>query len=543
MPYKRILLLVTFLIIYSGAVLAKELATPAVLQASPREIDLGVVGPGQVAQGIFTLKNSGPESMTWSTRGPEGWSHPEQQELSTTLNGGVVELKLNLRILADDDPKSLSYPVKIGLEAGTLNMTCVKNLQPGSHREAIRLVSPSGTQTVFFRFKIIRPESEPLLVIEPLRIDLGRVGVDQHVSKVIRVMNRGRNTLKWLVNLRKGENDETNVPVMGRYISFLNEEVRGNGTYTAAGHLKESVELSGRWSENSGYPRAEANSAVMKLRFSGTGVSVLVWKGPGGGNLVAFVDDTFAGTENCRSEHDEETEFLVADDLPNGGHTLTIMAKEGSLLMEGVRIYGVPVLTGNPGWVNFSPDGGITMRETDYVNIVVNTQKMKPGFYGEKALFCSNGGEEIVEISLEVAAENTAKVLDVYRYTRGSDYLYTTTPQTEAKRLNAGGYVKQGIAFRLFTPGTPGTTEFYRWYNSAEGDHYYSYDPHSGRSMRGYTYEGSIGNIATSKLTGTRELYRWFNQRTGSHFYSTNASAEGRAKRGYRFEGIAGYVR
>lgn len=259
--------------------------------------------------------------------------------------------------------------------------------------------------------------------------------------------------------------------------------------------------------------------------------------------MFAFIDDKFMGTESCHSEYDEAAEYLVADELPAGNHTLTIMTKDGDTILEGVRIYGMPILRGNPGWVSLIPNSGVTTRETDYINIAVNTQQLKPGFYGERVLFNSNGGEEIVEISLEIAEESAPKILDVYRYASGSRYLYTTAPQTEARGFTERGYVKQGIAFRLFSPGTPGTTEFYRWFNAANGDRYYSHDPAIGRSLKGYVLEGSIGNIATSKLTGTRELYRWFNPRTGSHFYTTDPGAEGNSKKGYRFEGIAGYVR
>jgi len=105
------------------------------------------------------------------------------------------------------------------------------------------------------------------------------------------------------------------------------------------------------------------------------------------------------------------------------------------------------------------------------------------------------------------------------------------------------GYRHTGIAFRLFSPGTPGTTDFFRWFNPSKGDHFYSYDPKGGKPLPGYLFEGSIGNIGTSRLTGTRELYRWFNPTTNGHFYTTEQGGEGITKKGYRFDGIAGFVR
>ncbi|MBU0575211.1 MAG: hypothetical protein KJ704_03070, partial [Proteobacteria bacterium] len=173
-----------------------------------------------------------------------------------------------------------------------------------------------------------------------------------------------------------------------------------------------------------------------------------------------------------------------------------------------------------------------------------NTRNLESGIYGERVLFLSNAGEADVEVSLEVAAETQSRFLDVYRYVVGNDYLYTTNPRAEATRLQTMGYRNLGIAFRLFSPGTPGTTSFFRWFNPVKGDHFYSSDAAGGgKPLSGYLLEGSIGNIATSRLTGTRELYRWYKPATGSHFYTTDQGGEGLGKKGYRFEEIAGFVR
>jgi hypothetical protein len=61
--------------------------------------------------------------------------------------------------------------------------------------------------------------------------------------------------------------------------------------------------------------------------------------------------------------------------------------------------------------------------------------------------------------------------------------------------------------------------------------------------MQGYILEGTIGNIATSRLTFTRELYRWYHPSKRHYFYTVDSNGEGIQKRGYQFDGIAGYVR
>ena len=202
------------------------------------------------------------------------------------------------------------------------------------------------------------------------------------------------------------------------------------------------------------------------------------------------------------------------------------------------------LMKGPRGWISLFPDSGMTTRETDYINVALNTRQLMPGLYGDHVLFNSNGGVADVELFLEVAAETLPTMINVHRYLAGSDYLFTSNPQAEMSRLQAKGYVGHGIAFRLFNSGTPGTTDFFRWFNPVKGDHFYSHDPQGGgKSLAGYHFEGSIGNIATSRLAGTRELYRWYNPSKGSHFYTTDPSGEGITKKGYRFDGIAGFVR
>jgi hypothetical protein len=235
---------------------------------------------------------------------------------------------------------------------------------------------------------------------------------------------------------------------------------------------------------------------------------------------------------------------LVVEGLLYGSHLLTIVNKGGRVIVEGVRIYGKDIKKGKPGWITIFPDSGRTTKEIDYVNIVATTKHLELGYYGENIVFDSNGGEVALEVSLEVSEDHMRKIVDVYRYAAGSDSILTVNAGAEAGVLNARGYQKQGIAFRLFSPGTPGTTPFYRWYNEAKKNHFYSHDPRGeGKSLQEYVYEGTIGNIATSRLKNTRELYRWYNPSTGRHFYSTDPGGEGIIKKGYRFDGIAGYVR
>lgn len=146
------------------------------------------------------------------------------------------------------------------------------------------------------------------------------------------------------------------------------------------------------------------------------------------------------------------------------------------------------------------------------------------------------------DITLEVPGKETSPYTDIFSYRKGFDCLFTARPGEEGAL--PGGYEFRGVAFRLYRKGTPGTTEFYRWYHRGTNNHAYSYDRNGeGLNLEGYEFEGSIGNIATSRLSGTRELYRWVHPSTGAYFYSTDLKEERVIDRGYRYNGISGYVR
>jgi hypothetical protein len=526
-------------------------ARPAIV-VTPREIDFGNIGPSEGTKSIFVIKKStGAGNVEWSVNGPEGWSPMEVQKLAGTLLDKPENLRIHISSLKEDLHDGTgnvrnSYPVQMTLEANNRFVSYRNRLTAGAHREMLKLVSGSGTSAIFVRFKLVSAEAEPIIHVEPSRVDFGIVKPGDQLSRRVKVTNGGTSTLKWNISV-KSDSKAGMTAKPGRYISFLNEDVAGSGLYVPPSNGKDVMDISGKWSEINGYPSIRAAHHVLKYRFLGTGISVFFSVEPDGGDMTAYIDEKKQRDNNqdCRAGRKERAECVVAEGLANGQHTLTIVGREGTQAMiEGVRIYGKDVMKGNPGWISIFPDSGTTNRETDFVNITVNAHQSNLGYYGENLLFESNGGQSIVEVSLEVSGDNIPKILDVYRYVQGADYLYTSNPQEDAKVIYARGYRKQGISFRLFSPGAPGTTAFYRWYHPGKKIHFYSYDRQGeGKSLKGYIFEGTIGHIGTSRLTNTRALYRWFNPVSGGHFYTTDPSGEGHLKKKYRFDGIAGYVR
>jgi len=385
----------------------------------------------------------------------------------------------------------------------------------------------------------------PVIGIDPQQLDFGTALEGEQVSRRVKVTNEGKDILKWrIASDGKTDPEQERAPNTGKYISFQNDELGGSSLYVPARHLRDKLELQGKWVDEQGYPLAPSEGHALHYHFSGTGIAVYFRKGPITGQLTSFVDNRFVGLQEGFSEQTERFEWMVAEGLSDGPHTLTLVNRNGPVVIEGAVVYGDALRPIPAGQITISPNNGIVTRQTNYVNVTIHAKKMQPGWYSGQVLFESNGGQKEIDLFLEVIPDNMPKILDVYRYVRGEDYFLTTNLQAESDILQTRGYTKQGIAFRLFPPRAPGTTEFYRWFHPQKGDHFYGYDIKvSGRAMRGYILEGTIGNIATSRLTNTRELYRWYHPKREHYFYTIDPKGEGIQKKGYRYDGIAGYVR
>jgi len=382
---------------------------------------------------------------------------------------------------------------------------------------------------------------EPQLDVKPGGLDFGVLSPGQNATVRMEITNAGKGVLRWQSQAsprRVGPAPTT------RYISLSNKESRHTGAYKTKSLYQEVLELSGRWAEQDGLPVILPGGGL-RFQFVGTGIVLHYVRDVGAGRYAVYVDQIFITEIDAQGETRERIRMLLADFLPRGLHTLTLVGKEGQGILDGFEILGIPDMKRPAhGTLTVLPRSGLTTREIDYVSIEVSTSRLEPGIYADTLVFTSNGGEAVIPVSFEVVAEESPKILDVFRYTAGNDSFLTSNPQADAEVIRLRRYTKEGIAFRLFPPGTPGTVEFYRWYNPVKKCHYYTYNRNDLQRMdRNYLLEGSIGNIATTRLRKTKELYRWFNPTSRYYFYTTDNRGEGAEKRGYRFDGIAGYVR
>lgn len=531
--------------------LSAQTTAPAlapVLNVAPREIDLGGLTAGQTLKGIFTLSHPGPASLTWSTQPLAGWTFLDQDRLSGTIGAEPGVLELRLSRFDDGNERDIGAPgaavttVRLTLESGGKTITARRDFSAGPHRMAIPVSLPGGVRNLHIRFSLPYPELETFLSVDPPRLDFGTLGPGETATRRIRLTNAGRERLDWKA-LGPAPEEEVLPIGKGRYLSFQNTELRVPGPYQAPARIAETAEFSAGWSEEGGYPVSHPQGSNLKYRFRGTGLVLHLWKSPDGGSLSIYVDNRLVETVDGMSDPIERLTSNGIAGLNEGPHELTVVVKSGRLKLEGMTVYGQDVRRGPADWISLFPDSGVITRETDFVNVALHAQNVAPGTYRDHLLIRSTGGDQVIDLSVEVRGDAAAKIIDVYRYFRDKDCLFTVNPQAEAPRLHSGGYQRQGVAFRLFSPGTPGTTELYRWFNPGKRDHYYTVNRSGVNAQSGYVLEGVIGHIATSRLNDTRPLYRWRNPRTGHHFFTTDQSGEGRDRKGFRFEGIVGYVR
>ena len=212
--------------------------------------------------------------------------------------------------------------------------------------------------------------------------------------------------------------------------------------------------------------------------------------------------------------------MLIAEGLTDGPHVVTLSSKRAAWILEGVKVFGKR-LPGARGWINVYPVSGTTMSETDYINVNLNTSSFCPRLlWRSDIVFNSNGGEAIAEVFVEVLPDNMSKsyrCLSIFK--RTMIICLPLDPQAETKRLIQNGYVKEGIAFRLFVPETPGTTIFIAGIIRRKRIIFIiMIRTAAEKNSEDICLKASIGNIATSRMTNTRELYRWFNPKNRSLF-------------------------
>ena len=522
-----------------GAAEARESRAQA-LTVSTREIDLGVVGPGEKARSQFQIANAGEGRLRWAIEEPSGWESLTGWGLTGECGSVPSRVDITLRSLKGRSEPG-EHAVEIRIASGRYSLVMKRTLAEGPYREALRIESDGGGRTLFLKFSLADAKSRPALEVEPRGVDLGDTEPVKELTRKIRITNGGAGVLRWQAS-SGGAGSAPGLPGRTRYVSLYNESLATGGPYLAPPALRDSLQLTGNWVAEKGYPKAAGEGCTLRLQFQGTGAVLHGRRVAETAELRAAAGDRPVREMPLQELEGNRFEGIAAGELPEVPHSLTLQVGEGAVILEGFSVTDSRAAAPPSSWVRLTPLSGTTVRETDFVTVRMNLSELKPGIYTDQVTITSNGGTARIPISLNVTGEPASKILPVYRYARGDDILFTAQPDREDPRY-IGAYQRTGLAFRLYGPQTAGTVELYRWYNPAIGDHYYAAERSGGRkNLAGYLFEGAIGNIATIRLPGTKELYRWFNPSTNRHFFTTDAAGEGQGKKGYRFEGTVGFV-
>ncbi|NPV03509.1 MAG: hypothetical protein HPY67_02130 [Syntrophaceae bacterium] len=510
----------------------------AALVVSAREIDLGDLGPGETARAQFQITATAEERVRWTLVAPDDWES-SRSGLAGETAGLPSRVDILLASLREETAEG-RHTVEIRLTSRGESLVLRRVLSEGPWRLALRIESDSGGRTVFLRFTLAETRTRPRLEAEPRGIDLGETEPVREISRRIRISNTGAGVLRWQAS--SGGAGVPPAAARTRYISLYNESLSAGAPYAPPAPLKDAVQLTGPWASEKGYPKAAAPGCTLRVEFRGSGAVLTGRTASEAAALRAMVGDLPPRELVFEDIEDGRFEATVAQGLPEGPHSLLLQVSEGSVVLEGLSAMDSRVTAPPAAWMRLTPLSGTTTRETDFVSVRMSLADLKPGVYTDHVTITSNGGTIRIPVSFIITGEAAPKHLAVWRYVRGEDILFTSRPEREDPRY-IGAYRREGLAFRLYGPGTAGTAELHRWYNPAIGDHYYSTERGGGRkNLQGYVYGGTIGNIATIRLPGTRELYRWFHPGTGRHFFTTDPAGEGMGARGYRFEGTVGFV-
>ncbi|MDI6726440.1 MAG: hypothetical protein QMD32_05710, partial [Smithellaceae bacterium] len=177
--------------------------------------------------------------------------------------------------------------------------------------------------------------------MDPRWIDLGSSTTGDKITGQIRIRNAGKEILRWTASIPSSPPKAAEERVKGgRFLSLQNQEVRATGIYLPPRHLRDQIEVTGKWTEEEGYPFGLSPHSSLRFRFSGTGISLINLRRSPGGTMTVLIDDQPLVTGVDQQDENRNNDPYQIEGLPDGPHILTITSRDGTVLMEGVRIYG-----------------------------------------------------------------------------------------------------------------------------------------------------------------------------------------------------------
>jgi len=152
-------------------------------------------------------------------------------------------------------------------------------------------------------------------------------------------------------------------------------------------------------------------------------------------------------------------------------------------------------------------------------------------------------------IEATFALTTYSPVYRFYNKKNGSHFYTASVAERDNVIAKLGGtYSYDGPAYKA---SSAYTTPLYRFYNKKNGSHFYTAsvaerDMVVAKLGGTYSYDGPAYNVATGMLMGSTPLYRFYNKANGSHFYTSNCSEKASVYTNlghtYQLEGLAFFV-
>ena len=125
----------------------------------------------------------------------------------------------------------------------------------------------------------------------------------------------------------------------------------------------------------------------------------------------------------------------------------------------------------------------------------------------------------------------------IYRFynPNSGDHFYTASENEKSilANTNKSGYLIEGVAFYAYNSQITNTLPVYRFFNSANGDHFYTISEDEKKSLIdnpqwGYSYENIAFYTYNSQLIGSLPIYRFYNSTNSDHLYTISLDEKNR---------------
>jgi subtilisin family serine protease len=206
---------------------------------------------------------------------------------------------------------------------------------------------------------------------------------------------------------------------------------------------------------------------------------------------------------------------------------------------------------------------GVLPSATTAANGTYTVIGIAPGTYNvtySKTTFATSSVAGITITSDNTTTQNVALtptqvLLPVWRFfnLRNGTHFYTADPveMAHVRDTMASTYHLDGVAYSVNTADPANSSPLWRFFDMANGSHFYTADPAEKARIQAtmastYSYDGPAYDVSLTDPTGSTTVWRFFDHANGSHFYTADpaekASVQANLSAIYSLDGPAFYL-